>query len=177
LQQFADKSGLAVNITVFEKSSYVGGRSRTVNAYDNPLERVELGASIFVDVNTILKNSSQKFGLHTKDSETEYDELLGIWDGEQFVFTQKESGYPWWDIAKLLWKYGLAPYKTQRLMQSTILKFRKLYEAPFFPFKSLSDRALDLDLISVTALTGEQLLQNNSVSHPTPSDRASAYGE
>jgi prenylcysteine oxidase / farnesylcysteine lyase len=164
LQQFAERSGIPVNITVFERSSYVGGRSTTVNAYGNPLERVELGASIFVDVNTILKNSSEKFGLRTKDSETEYDELLGIWDGEKFVFTQKDSGWQWWDITKLLWKYGLAPIRTQRLMKSTVSKFRKLYDPPFFPFKSLSDRALDLDLTSVTSLTGEQYLKNNSVS-------------
>jgi prenylcysteine oxidase/farnesylcysteine lyase len=63
----------------------------------------------------------------------------------------------------LLWKYGLAPYRTQKLMQSTVGKFRKLYEYPFFPFRSLSDRALDLDLTSVTAVTGEQYLAANKV--------------
>jgi len=98
-----------------------------VNAYGNPLERVELGASIFVEVNTILKNSSEKFGLRPKDSETETSELLGIWNGKTFVYTQKDSGWKYWDIAKLLWKYGLAPIRTQRLMQSTVGKFRKLY--------------------------------------------------
>lgn len=170
MQQFAELSGIPINITVFERSSYVGGRSTTVNAYGNPLERVELGASIFVDVNTILKNSSTKFGLRTKDSETENDEVLSIWDGEKFVFTQKDSGWKYWDIAKLFWKYGLVPLRTQRLMKSTVGKFRKLYEAPAFPFKSLSDRALDLDLTSVTSLTGEQYLKNNNVSQSSPSD-------
>ncbi|TVY68639.1 Farnesylcysteine lyase [Lachnellula suecica] len=163
LQQFAEKSGVPVNITVFEKSHYVGGRSTTVNAYGNPLERVELGASIFVEVNDILKNASRKFGLRAKDSETESDDLLGIWDGEKFVFTQKDSGWKWWDVTKILWKYGTAPIRTQRLMQSTVGRFRQLYAPPFFPFKSLSDRALDLDLISVTSLTGEQYLANNSI--------------
>ncbi|TVY35374.1 Farnesylcysteine lyase [Lachnellula subtilissima] len=170
LQQFAELSGIPINITVFERSSYVGGRSTTVNAYGNPLERVELGASIFVDVNTILKNSSAKFGLRSKDSETEYDEILSIWDGEKFVFTQKDSGWQYWDIAKMLWKYGLAPLRTQRLMRSTVSKFRKLYEAPAFPFKSLSDRALDLDLTSVTSLTGEQYLKDNKVGPPFSTD-------
>ncbi|KAF4631191.1 hypothetical protein G7Y89_g6938 [Cudoniella acicularis] len=166
LQQFAEQSGVELNITVFEKSSYVGGRSTTVNAYDDPLEPVELGASIFVDVNTILKNSSEKFGLKAKRSETESEEVLGIWNGESFVYTQKDSGWQWWDIAKLIWKYGLAPIRTQRLMKSTVGKFQKLYEAPFFPFRSLSDRALDLGLTAVTSMTGEQYLAQNSIGAP-----------
>lgn len=49
-------------------------------------------------------------------------------------------------------------------MKSTVGKFQKLYETPFFPFRSLSDRALDLELIAVTSITGEQLLKANDVS-------------
>jgi len=52
------------------------------------------------------------------------------------------------------------------LMKATVGKFLKLYEAPFFPFRSLSDRALDLDLTSATSMTGEQLLAENNVSNP-----------
>jgi prenylcysteine oxidase/farnesylcysteine lyase len=135
-----------------------------VNAYDNPLEPVELGASIFVEVNTILKNSSEKFGLKPRRPHTEEAEVIGIWNGQTFVYTQKDSGWKYWDIAKLLWKYGLAPIRTQNLMKSTVGKFLKLYEYPFFPFRSLSDRVLDLGLTDVTSITGEQLLAANNVS-------------
>ncbi|CZR57547.1 related to prenylcysteine lyase [Phialocephala subalpina] len=171
LQQNANKSGIPINITVFERSSYVGGRSTTVNAYGNPLEPVELGASIFVEVNTILKNSSEAFGLRPREQTEGGDkELLGIWNGKQFVFEQQDSGWYYWDIAKLLWKYGLAPIRTQRLMQSTVGKFRKLYEFPFFPFRTLSDRVFDLGLTEVTALTGEQLLKENNIGAPFTTD-------
>jgi prenylcysteine oxidase/farnesylcysteine lyase len=140
-----------------------------VNAYENPLEPVELGASIFVEVNTILKNSSQAFGLKPKETpETDGAELLGIWNGEKFVYQQKDSGWYYWDIVKLLWKYGLAPIRTQRLMKGTVANFLKLYEYPFFPFRSLSERALDLDLTSITSLTGEQYLAANKVSVVNP---------
>lgn len=71
-----------------------------MNAYDNPLEPVELGASIFVEVNEILKNATADFGLNTRaralDSESE---LLGIWNGDEFVFTQQEGGWAWWNTA------------------------------------------------------------------------------
>lgn len=100
LHKFAETAGITINLTVFEKSSYVGGRSTTVNAYDNPLEPVELGASIFVEINTILKNASDNFGLGIKSrSSSDVTELLGIWDGDKFVFTQEEGGWEWWSTA------------------------------------------------------------------------------
>lgn len=147
---------------MFERSSYVGGRSITVNAFDDPQTPVELGASIFVEVNEILKNASELFELKPRNSETE-PKILGIWDGSKFVYTQKDSGWYWLDIAKLIWKYGLAPVRTQRLMKSTVGRFRQLYKHPYFPFKSLSAAAIDLDLVSVTSVTGEQLLAANNV--------------
>jgi prenylcysteine oxidase/farnesylcysteine lyase len=163
LQKFSAGLGIPINITVFERSGYVGGRSITVNAYNNPLEPVELGASIFVEVNTILKNSSEEFDLKPLRARSEVSEVLGIWNGDSFVFTQAEAGWDWWKTVKILWRYGMAPIRTQRLMKSTVSGFRKLYEAPFFPFRSLSDRALDLGLISVTSVTGEQYLAANNV--------------
>lgn len=137
-----------------------------MHAYDDPLSPVELGASIFVEVNSILKNSSEAFGLNSSNSHNEEAEILGIWNGQKFVYTQKEGGWAWWDIAKLIWKYGWAPVRTNNLMKKTVGKFRKLYEYPFFPFRSLSDRALDLDLTSVTSMTGEQLLAVNNIGAP-----------
>lgn len=164
LQKFAALSGIALELTVLERSSHVGGRSTTVNAYNNPLLPVELGASIFVEVNAILKNATEQFGLRREESFTEKPEVLGIWNGNEFVYTQK--GDSWWSFAKLFWKYGLAPYRTQKLMKGIVGKFQKLYQAPFFPFRSLSDRALDLELIPITGVTGEQLLKANNVSSP-----------
>lgn len=60
---------------------------------------MELGASIFVEVNTILKNATDQFGLKPKGSESEHVETLGIWNGKEFVYTQK--GDSWWNLAKL----------------------------------------------------------------------------
>lgn len=162
LQKFAALSGVPVEITVFERSSYVGGRSTTVNAYDDPQQPVELGGSIFVEVNHILKNATKLLGLHARDSETDDKEILGIWNGKDFVYTQKGNG--WWDLAKILWKYGYAPIRTRNLMKKTVGKFLQLYTPPFFPFRSLSDRAFDLGLTEVTAVTGEQFLAANNVS-------------
>jgi len=57
LRKFAAASGFAVNITVFERNDYIGGRSTTVDVYDDPMNPAELGASIFVKANHILESA------------------------------------------------------------------------------------------------------------------------
>lgn len=170
LRKFADEAGIALNITIFEKTPFIGGRTRTVNAYDDPQEPTELGASIFVDVNAILKNATLQFGLPLKESETDNNDLLGIWNGETFVFKAKEGNFSYWYLAKMFWKYGFSPMRTQKLMKKSVGQFLKLYEPPFFPFRSLSSRAIDLDLVSYSGLTGRQLLEANNVSSSTYSN-------
>ncbi|PQE13341.1 prenylcysteine oxidase protein [Rutstroemia sp. NJR-2017a BVV2] len=170
LQKYASESDVAINVTVIERSSYIGGRSTTVNAYGNVLEPVELGASIFVEVNTILNNASREFGLSAQSSRSDVEDIMGIWNGEKFVYTQADSDWKYWDIVKLFWKYGLAPYKTQRLMKTVVGSFLKLYERPFFPFRSLSDRVEELGLQTVTSVTGEQYLTANGISSSFATD-------
>jgi len=173
LHKFANSSGVGINITVFERSDYVGGRSTTINAYNDSVNPVELGASIFVAVNKILTAATEEFNLTISNrvSAADEPEILGIWNGDNFVYTQKEGGWAWWDITKLIWKYGMAPIRTQKLMKSNVANLLKLYEAPFFPFRSLSDRAFDLGLTAATALTGEQYLSLNNVFVPLVSCR------
>jgi prenylcysteine oxidase/farnesylcysteine lyase len=97
---------MIVNITLFERNSFIGGRSTTVNAYDDPNIPVELGASIFVEVNSILNDAVKEFNLSTSefipDSRVP-GAALAVWNGQEFVVTQ-EGGGSWWDTAKLLWR-------------------------------------------------------------------------
>lgn len=104
LRKFASEENLAIDITIFEQSDYIGGRTTTVQAYGDS-EPVELGGSIFVNVNYILQNASVEFGLQRVQSESVDDEYLGIWDGDSFVFTQQEAEEGWkgyWNIGRLL---------------------------------------------------------------------------
>lgn len=158
-----------MNITIFEKDGRIGGRTLTVPAYGDG-ELVELGASIFIELNHILFNATQEFGLNaTKPNPgDDIDRGLGIWDGDEFVFTMKERDSWWWNIGRLFWKYGIAPYRTQKLMESTIASFLEIYNRPNFPFKSLTETAMNLGLTAFTGVTGAQLLQLNNVSFLSP---------
>ena len=165
---------MKTNITVYERSDYVGGRSTTVNVYGNPAEPVELGASIFVEVNKNLVSAAKELGLFTEDAGAarpkEACEELGVWDGQSFVFVQSNDGHYWWNMAKLIWRYGIAPLRTQRLMKQTVGKFLKMYEAPYFPFRSLSQTAYDLGLTAITAAPGNKFLMENQISGPFATD-------
>lgn len=87
---------------------------------------------------------------------------LGIWDGTQFVLvTREEDG--WWDKAKLLWRYGLAPLKTNRLMKSAVGRFLNMYEEPVFPWKNLGETLEAQGLLDITGVTGEQYLKANGI--------------
>ena len=50
-------------------------------------------------------------------------------------------------------------------MKGTVAQFLKLYEAPNFPFRSLTTASYELNLTYVTALTGDQFLAENNVSY------------
>lgn len=168
MRKFVEKSGKSVHITVYERNSYIGGRTTTVNAWDHPAEPVELGGSIFVKVNHILVKAVETFNLSTEDYRTDVGKeeadwpFLGIWNGQKFVVVQKNEGN-WWDMAKLLWRYGLAPIKTLRLMKAVVGEFLKMYEEPHFPWKSLSAVVDELGLTKVTGVTGEQYLKENGI--------------
>jgi len=145
LSLFAQHANLdtPLNITIFESNLRVGGRASTVNALNDPRYPTELGASIFVEINRILFNASRDFNLPTQSKvyeSTKSDYDLGIWDGESFVFTTtnsdddgsfKDRWGGWWDIAKLVWKYGLSPFRLRTLQRATISRFLTMYEELF----------------------------------------------
>lgn len=155
---------MAVNITIFEKSDHVGGRTLTVNPHDDPSSPIELGASIFVTANQILYNATQTFSLPlTSHNSGLASDITAIYDGEKFVYQTTQGQGWWWDVAKLWWKYGLSPYRAVKLARGSMAEFLKLYEEPWFPFVSLTQRVHELGLCKLTAITGEQLLEQSQV--------------
>ncbi|KAF2170702.1 hypothetical protein M409DRAFT_64331 [Zasmidium cellare ATCC 36951] len=168
LHRYARSAELPLNITIFERNPYIGGRSTTVSAYNDSSLPVELGASIFVTVNKILVDAVRDFNLSTStfssDQDDKYSKIpgdaLAVWDGKDIVITQNGK---WWDYAKLFWRYGLTPLKTQGLMKKTVGKFLKMYDAPVFPFEDLTKAAHEVELIEVTTRTGEEFMRVNGI--------------
>ncbi|KAL9110361.1 MAG: hypothetical protein Q9227_005092 [Pyrenula ochraceoflavens] len=156
-----------LNITIFEQSSYIGGRSITVDAFDDPTLPIELGASIFVKVNRNLVSAAERFNLVTRQAfnlrpkHSSYD--VGIWNGQDFVYKQARGSSWWTDVTKLIWQYGLAPIRTQRLMKKAVGQFLQMYDKPHFPFADLSEAVANVGLLGFTSSTGRQVLDVNNI--------------
>ncbi|KIX07635.1 uncharacterized protein Z518_02288 [Rhinocladiella mackenziei CBS 650.93] len=175
LNQFSRSASVDIpfEITVVDSNSRIGGRTTTVNALDDPRYPTEIGASIFVKINHILYNATRDLNLTPSikiyESGPNSNYKLGIWDGTDFVFKtatddNNSSWREWWDIAKLLWKYGWSPIRTQRATKAAIGKFLTFYNDPLFPFPSLQSAVDSSGLDEYTAVPGKQTLQEAGIS-------------
>lgn len=120
-----------------------------------------------MQVNTNLVNASRDLDLVVRSASDarpkEADDSIGIWDGTRFVFSLKNT-YNWWNVARLFWRYGLAPLRAQNLVKKIVGRFLLLYDEPFFPFSSLSGAAATADLLDSTSSPGNVFLHANGVS-------------
>ncbi|EDR15109.1 uncharacterized protein LACBIDRAFT_300931 [Laccaria bicolor S238N-H82] len=135
-----ERFGLEVEIDVYERADYIGGRSTVVYPYSNSsLPPLELGASIFVSANKNLWRAAEEFNL-TREDNVEDD--FGIWDGDQLLLS---FGGGWWDTAKVLWRYGfLSPRRTSSLVRDMISRYLTLYTLKSPRWNNMSDLAVHL---------------------------------
>ncbi|KAI0644039.1 Prenylcysteine lyase-domain-containing protein [Trametes meyenii] len=152
-----ERYGLNVEIDVYDKNSYVGGRSTTVFPYeDDSLEPVELGASIFIEANANLWRAVDEFGLERIKFEDEDDDATGIWDGQEFVLTTSSGSFysDWLNKIKILWRYGYkAPAKTQELVGTMVSRFKRLYSRSAPQWSNITSVVSSLGWEEVTAET------------------------
>ena len=163
-------------MTVYDRNEYIGGRSTTVYAYDDPSESVELGGSVFVKVNHNLMHAAKKFGLrlqegHDSGDDKDIEDSIGVWDGETWRYISPwDPTNGWWAGIKLIWQYGMAPLRTNNLMKDTVGKFLKMYDQPNFPFKSLTRAVRDVGLADTVAVPGDAYLSQNNIAGPFSED-------
>jgi len=163
-----ERYDLDVEIDIYERNDYIGGRSTTVYPYNNSAyEPVELGASIFVEVNKNLQRAVKEFNLRTYGFEDEDGEEMGIWDGEQFLYTVAGSGTwsSWLNKLKLLWRYGYhSPTKTQELVRAMLDQYVTLYEPDAKTWSSIEALNNAMNWTELTAQTGAQYFTSHGVS-------------
>ncbi|KAF9901072.1 hypothetical protein EC991_006558 [Linnemannia zychae] len=175
LQQLLEPEGESLNkhkllhpttITIFDQSDKIGGRCQVffttnpANPEKNLREQelaVEVGASIFVKVNHHLADSAKDFGLKVKKLD---DELLAIWDGDEFLFV--ESSWKFWSILKGLARWGFAPIKLQRLLKTTLDGLLSFYSSPE-SYTSIHEFATAHNLHNEASLLTDQYLESNGI--------------
>lgn len=126
-------------MVLYEKESTIGGRCTSICPWrDSPYDcsdendlPVELGASIFVSANRNLQKAARIFNLTLTPHIGENGDM-SVWDGENFVYTESASrDWGWWDIVRMLWRYGRSPLTVREIVKSTVSSFTNLYEYNF----------------------------------------------
>ncbi|TXT11838.1 uncharacterized protein COLE_02248 [Cutaneotrichosporon oleaginosum] len=161
--------GSLLDIVVYEREDYIGGRSTVVYPHgDTNLRPVELGASIFVEANRNLVKAAKLFGLDVVDPEFG-DTGVAVWDGTQFLFTtstEKGRWSGWWDTLAALRRYGaLSPMRQRAAVGALLKKFARLYDPAWLANRgsvdSVDEFAASADLgQALTTRTGEDWAHN-----------------
>ncbi|KAG1716771.1 hypothetical protein ID866_369 [Astraeus odoratus] len=139
-----ERFGIDVEIDVYDRASYIGGRSTIVYPYnDTTLSRLELGASIFVDANKNLMRAAKEFNLTLTSFVDEFSNT-GLWDGGKFDIILDDDTYSksWWTTLKVLWRYGYSsPMKTQSIssVKNMITEYLMLYTAESPRWDNIAD--------------------------------------
>ncbi|SJX64773.1 related to Prenylcysteine oxidase precursor [Sporisorium reilianum f. sp. reilianum] len=174
--QLAQLNTTQISTTLYERSAQLGGRTAVTYPYDNSTyDPVELGASIFADVNLNLRRAVKEFALET-GAHTGLAGQMGIWDGQQFLFEGDQSS--WWTSAKFFLRYGYSAITTEGIVKRQLGYFAGLYSPRFlharrgksgetasgYPWSSVEDLAAAINATELVATTGMQFFKDRRVS-------------
>ncbi|KAJ7139742.1 Prenylcysteine lyase-domain-containing protein [Mycena epipterygia] len=159
-----ERFGVDVEVDLYERESYVGGRSTVVYPYGNTsLPAVELGASIFVKANKNMWRAVEEFNLTRRDFRDENG--VGIWDGEKLLFTADGGWWGWWDKAKALLRYGFySPRRTQAFVDTMINKFLTLYSSETPKWDNITHLSSSLGWTELVTQSTAEYLKSEGVS-------------
>ncbi|KAG8440886.1 hypothetical protein GDO86_006572 [Hymenochirus boettgeri] len=127
------KFGKHVKIDLYEKGE-VGGRLATVEMEGN---LYEAGGSLIHPLNIHMKTFVKELGLSPK---TPSGDLLGIYNGEEFVFQESE----WFliNVIKMLWNYGLNFLRMYMFVEDMLDKFMRIYRYQTFDYSFSSTESI-----------------------------------
>ncbi|OUM55692.1 hypothetical protein BVG19_g5269 [[Candida] boidinii] len=165
------------DITIFEKNSYIGGRSTTIDfpidsKYDDlniEKKKIELGASIFTEANEILTKAVSTFGLSMSggdddDPDSTSGSSFAVWNGKKIVYTFTQSSWSIWTAIKLLFRFGISLIKVEDLKDTVVNNFLSNFYDLHFPFYSLNTIVPKSDLAESTSKTAEDLFVDKGIS-------------
>lgn len=164
--------GRNLEITVFEADSRVGGRVKSVIAWDgaHDPEHVEAGASYFYDDDECIINAVNEAGLHRSLNNLEYkrkgDEEVGVWDGKELTLRKNSEFFPkdWKDEWKLFFHHGTSPRKVRELGEDGRARLQRFYSGLYYNNGNLKYSVYSSSPIGLKRQTARQVLNANNVS-------------
>ncbi|KAK2578021.1 hypothetical protein KPH14_008440 [Odynerus spinipes] len=108
-----------LKIDLYEANK-IGGRLATIKIDDN---EYEAGGSIIHSKNKYMQEFAKLLGIEHRPTS---EQTFGIWDGTEIIF--EESGSQIFTLAKLIYKYGIQPFRLHRYIDSILTDFTKIYD-------------------------------------------------
>ncbi|XP_046816104.1 prenylcysteine oxidase-like isoform X1 [Vespa crabro] len=108
-----------LKIDLYEANK-IGGRLATIKIDDN---EYEAGGSIIHQENKYMQEFVDLLGMEHRPTR---EETFAIWDGTDIVF--QESNSKIFTLAKLIYKYGIQPFRLNSYIASIIADFNKIYQ-------------------------------------------------
>lgn len=163
LQKYTDHG---YDITIFDKGTRVGGRATTTGIYGDESRPFEVGATLFVAANLIISKAVKDFNLTLRAFRlglAKHPQLskVGVYDGKSIIL---EIDSTWKTYPKLIWRYGLSPFKAANIVKLFISKFLSFFYQSHFPFTDLNTITKVSGFHAASSTTGEQYLQKAGVS-------------
>lgn len=152
------------DITIFEQNDYVGGRTPTVFAYNNPQFPFELGATVFVSHKKILVQAAKEFGLKLhdpKDFNKNASKKVSISQGHEILFSFNTAGELYVHAAE---RYGASPIKLVYAVKDFLDKLVHVYYHKSFPFVGLTEAVNVSGLNKITGQLSLQVLLDKGIS-------------
>lgn len=122
LSQMGSVKDSKVQIDLIEQADRIGGR---VYALPFRGSKYEAGGSILHSSNQYAGSLSHQFGLLHRADDDIGSHLMGIFDGEDFVF--KESSYSLVTMFRIIQRYGMDALRMQSLVNSMLHHFSRIY--------------------------------------------------
>src|SRR6266568_1729882 len=147
-----------VEITVFERAPYVGGRIQEMEISG---ATVETGARFMHTTNRYLTGFVTLLGLHRRKSERTF----GIWNGKSFDI--KCLSFRWLTRAQILLRYGLTPLHIQGLVKNMADRLFRIYDLQDHGqwFETPEDMFRFLGLYDLTQQNGYDFFRSKGISN------------
>ncbi|RJE18327.1 Prenylcysteine [Aspergillus sclerotialis] len=120
------KLSSSIEVTIYESEPNLGGRVKSI-APENSPQVVEAGATHFFTQDWCLRTAMEGTGVKERRKDPlALPKSSGLWDGKELRTAPKCNGDSMsvWDHARLIWKYGISPWKFRKSVQSALEKWK-----------------------------------------------------
>lgn len=158
------KLSSSIDVTIYESESNVGGRVKSI-APENSPQVVEAGATHFFTQDWCLMTAMEGTGLKERWKDPlALPKSTGLWDGKELRTAPKCNGDAMsvWDHARLIWKYGISPWRFRKSALSALGKWKSF--AGLIPtFDSAVEELEQVGLSDLVLDSAEGYLKNLSI--------------